>query len=162
MELENKNDKIIDFAWEPHGHRFAIIHGDGPKPDVSIYSMKAVVPPPVTGGKGEAAAATAAATSSGVQKVVKLTTLKARQANSLHWSPAGRFLLIAGLKGFNGQLEFFSVDDLETTATGEHFTCTDIEWDPTGRYITVLYITVLCFHCSVLQCLLALLGSLTW
>jgi len=59
------------------------------------------------GGKADAAAAaTAASTSSGVQKVVKLTSLEARQANSLHWSPAGRFLLIAGLKGFNGQLEF--------------------------------------------------------
>jgi translation initiation factor 3 subunit B len=26
LELENKNDKIIAFAWEPKGHRFAIIH----------------------------------------------------------------------------------------------------------------------------------------
>lgn len=158
MELENKNDKIIDFAWEPHGHRFAIIHGDGPKPDVSIFSMKATTPPPLVAGKGDAAAAaTAAATSSGVQKVVKLTTLKARQANSLHWSPAGRFLLIAGLKGFNGQLEFFNVDDLETTATAEHFTCTDIEWDPTGRYrlyTPVLYPIPRCFYSTVWCCIL--------
>lgn len=28
LELENKNDKIIAFAWEPKGHRFAVIHGD--------------------------------------------------------------------------------------------------------------------------------------
>ncbi|KAG0491990.1 hypothetical protein HPP92_005388 [Vanilla planifolia] len=34
LELENKNDKIVAFAWEPKGHRFAIIHGDGAKPEI--------------------------------------------------------------------------------------------------------------------------------
>ena len=33
------------------------------------------------------------------------------------------------------QLEFLNVDEMETMATGEHFMATDIEWDPTGRYI---------------------------
>ncbi|XVF37250.1 hypothetical protein REPUB_Repub19eG0130400 [Reevesia pubescens] len=31
LELDNKNDKIIPFAWEPKGHRFAVIHGDNPR-----------------------------------------------------------------------------------------------------------------------------------
>ena len=112
LELENKNDKIIAFAWEPKGHRFAVIHGDNPRPDVSFYSMK---------------------TAHHTSRVSKLTTLKSKQANALYWSPGGRFILLAGLKGFNGQLEFFNVDDLETMATTEHFMCTDVEWDPTGR-----------------------------
>ncbi|KAJ4815010.1 Eukaryotic translation initiation factor 3 subunit B [Rhynchospora pubera] len=81
LELDNKNDKIIAFAWEPKGHRFAVIHGDGPRPDISFYSMK-------TGGI--------------TARVSKLTTLKAKQANALYWSPAGRFIVLAGLKGFNG------------------------------------------------------------
>ncbi|XP_076951731.1 eukaryotic translation initiation factor 3 subunit B-like [Bidens hawaiensis] len=110
FELDNKNDKVISFAWEPKGHRFAVIHGDNPRPDVSFYSVK--------GGK-----------------VSKLTTLKQKQANALFWSPGGRFIILAGLKGFNGQLEFFNVDELETMATAEHFMATDIEWDPTGRYV---------------------------
>lgn len=114
LELENKNDKIIAFAWEPKGHRFAIIHGDNPKPDVSIYSMK---------------------TAQNTGRVSKLTTLKGKQANALFWSPAGRFIVLAGLKGFNGQLEFYNVDELETMATAEHFMATDVEWDPTGRYM---------------------------
>ncbi|KAG5565302.1 hypothetical protein RHGRI_001259 [Rhododendron griersonianum] len=114
LELENKNDKIIAFAWEPKGHRFAVIHGDGPKPDISFYSMRS------THNSG---------------RVSKLTTLKGKQANALYWSPAGRFILLAGLKGFNGQLEFYNVDELETMATSEHFMATDIEWDPTGRYV---------------------------
>jgi len=113
LELENKNDKIIAFAWEPKGHRFAIIHGDGPRPDVSFYSMRSP---------------------NHVGRVFKLATIKGKQANSLYWSPIGRFIILAGLKALNGQLEFYNVDELETMATGEHFMATDIEWDPTGRY----------------------------
>ncbi|CAI9103409.1 OLC1v1001878C1 [Oldenlandia corymbosa var. corymbosa] len=114
LELENKNDKIIAFAWEPKGHRFAVIHGDNPRPDVSFYSMK---------------------TAQNTGRVSKLTTIKSRQANSLYWSPTGRFIVLAGLRGMNGQLEFYNVDELETMATTEHFMATDIEWDPTGRYV---------------------------
>ena len=40
--------------------------------------------------------------------------------------------MLAGLKGLNGQLEFFSVDDMETMAAAEHFMATDVDWDPTG------------------------------
>lgn len=116
LELENKNDKIIAFAWEPKGHRFAVIHGDNPRPDISFYSMRS-------------------GTNTG--RVSKLTTLKGKQANALFWSPGGRFIILAGLKGFNGQLEFYNVDDLETMATAEHFMATDIEWDPTGRYLRI-------------------------
>lgn len=112
FELENKNDKIIAFAWEPKGHRFAVIHGDNPRPDISFYSMRSA---------------------NNTDKVIKLTTLKGKQANALFWSPAGRYIILAGLKGLNGQLEFYNVDELETMATAEHFMATDIEWDPTGR-----------------------------
>ncbi|XP_044985379.1 eukaryotic translation initiation factor 3 subunit B-like [Hordeum vulgare subsp. vulgare] len=122
FELDNKNDKIIAFAWEPKGHRFAVIHGDGPKPDISFYTMRAV--------------------NNNVSRVSKLTTLKGKQANALFWSPAGRFIVLAGLKGFNGQLEFFNVDDLETMATGEHFMATDIMWDPTGRFLATAVTSV--------------------
>ncbi|KAL6569251.1 Eukaryotic translation initiation factor 3 subunit B [Orobanche minor] len=121
LELENKNDKIVAFAWEPKGHRFAVIHGDGPRPDVSFYTMRS---------------------GSNSGRVSKLTTLKGKQANALYWSPAGRFIILAGLKGFNGQLEFFNVDELETMAQEEHFMATDVEWDPTGRYVATVVTSV--------------------
>lgn len=121
LELENKNDKIIAFAWEPKGHRFAVIHGDNPRPDVSFYTMRS-------------------GTHAG--RVSKLTTLKGKQANSLYWSPGGRFIILAGLKGFNGQLEFYNVDELETMAQAEHFMATDVEWDPTGRYVVTAVTSV--------------------
>lgn len=111
---ENKTDKVLDFAWEPKGHRFAVIHGDGARPSVSIYSMR---------------------DEKGQPKIVKKGTFPNKQANALFWSPAGRHLVIAGLKGLNGQLEFFDADTLDTMATGEHFMCTDIDWDPTGRFV---------------------------
>ncbi|GAB2300311.1 Eukaryotic translation initiation factor 3 subunit B [Dionaea muscipula] len=114
LELESKNDKIIAFAWEPKGHRFAVIHGDNPRPDVSFYSMW---------------------TAHNTGRVSKLTTLKSKQANALYWSPSGHYIILAGLKGLNGQLEFYNVDELETMASAEHFMATDIEWDPTGRYV---------------------------
>ncbi|KAI3905116.1 hypothetical protein MKX01_017362 [Papaver californicum] len=114
LDLENKNDKIMAFAWEPKGHRFAVIHGEASRADISFYSMR---------------------TATNIGRVSKLTTLKGKSANALCWSPSGRFILLAGLKHLNGQLEFYNVDELETMATGEHFMATEIEWDPTGRYV---------------------------
>ena len=113
LELEKKQEKIVSFAWEPKGHRFAIVHGDGARPDVSFYTMQ-------DGQKGQ---------------IKHLGTLHGRPVTSLHWSPQGKFLIIAGLKGLNGQLEFFNVNDMDTMAINEHFMCTNVDWDPTGRYV---------------------------
>ena len=35
----------------------------------------------------------------------------------------------------NGQLEFVSGEDMEVLNAAEHFLATEIEWDPTGRYV---------------------------
>lgn len=43
--------------------------------------------------------------------------------------------MLAGLKGMNGQLEFVSGEDMEVLNAAEHFLATEIEWDPTGRYV---------------------------
>ncbi|CAJ1973624.1 unnamed protein product [Sphenostylis stenocarpa] len=40
LEVENKNDNVIAFGWEPKGHRFAVIHDDSPRRDVNFCSMK--------------------------------------------------------------------------------------------------------------------------
>lgn len=68
-------------------------------------------------------------------RVKKLGTLKGKSANQLFWSPQGKNVVLAGLKGLNGQLEFFNVDEFETLASAEHFMCQEVEWDPTGRYV---------------------------
>lgn len=58
-----------------------------------------------------------------------------KTANHLFWSPAGQFIVLAGLRNMNGALEFIDTADFTTLSNGEHFMCTDIEWDPTGRYL---------------------------
>lgn len=123
LELPNKNDKVHTFAWEPKGHRFAIVHGDGgPRPNVTFYSMR--------DDKGRASS------------VRLLGTVAAKTCNAIYWSPAGKNIVLAGLKGMNGQLEFFNVDEMETMATAEHFMATDVDWDPTGRYVATTVTTV--------------------
>jgi translation initiation factor 3 subunit B len=40
LELPNKNDKVLQVAWEPKGHRFSVIHAEQPgRVNVSFYSM---------------------------------------------------------------------------------------------------------------------------
>jgi len=73
----------------------------------------------------------------GRDAVVKhLKTLERKPVNFLYWSPKGQFIVLAGLRGFNGQLEFWNTKEMEMMANGEHFACTHVEWDPTGRFVT--------------------------
>lgn len=101
------------FAWEPKGHRFVLLHGEPPRIDVSIYSMQ----------------------KEGKSVLNLLKTLEKKPVNEIFWSPAGRHVVLAGMKNLNGQLNFFNTDELESMAEEEHFMTTDVEWDPTGRYV---------------------------
>ena len=56
-----------------------------------------------------------------------------KTANHIFWSPSGQFVVLAGLRNMNGVLEFIDTSDFTSMNSGEHFMCTDIEWDPTGR-----------------------------
>jgi len=108
-------DNVIAFSWEPKGNRFAIIHDAdsqiATRPNVSIYDM------------------------SGDNLQLKITLAK-KPANHLYWSPAGRYIVLAGLKSLNGKLEFYDSQTLTSMAEKEHLMCTDVTWDPTGRYVT--------------------------
>ena len=67
LELPNRNDKVVDFRWEPRGSRVAVLHGEGPKPALSVYAMKDMR----TSARG----------------VQHLGTQPGKQANCIHWSP---------------------------------------------------------------------------
>lgn len=107
-------ESIQAFAWEPVGSKFAIIHGEAPRIAVSIYGVNA---------KGS------------VISLELLKTLDKRTCNGLFWSPRGRFLVLAALGGMQGEVEFIDTEDMSTMNKGEHFQATDVEWDPTGRYV---------------------------
>lgn len=40
------------------------------------------------------------------------------------------------LRSMNGVLEFVDTQDMTVMAQTEHFMATDVEWDPTGRFVT--------------------------
>jgi len=104
-------EAVHAFAWEPVGHKFAIIHGEMQALNVSFYGVK-------TG-----------------QTPTLLKKYERKTANHLFWSPTGQFIVLAGMRSMAGALEFIDTSDFTTMNNGEHFMCTDIEWDPTGRYV---------------------------
>jgi len=112
----SKDTQIIAFAWECKGIRFGIVHTEGAsnRTDVSFYSM---------GSKYNG-------------RVSLMKTLEKKAANLLFWSPAGSICLLANLKGTSGQLEWIDVNAMQTIGEAEHFMCSDVEWDPTGRYVS--------------------------
>lgn len=109
--VENK-EPIQAFAWEPIGNKFAVIHGENPNINVSFYEVRAGQAP------------------------VVLKKFEKRACNHLFWSPRGQFVVLAGL-GANGggSLEFVDTHDFLVMNTTDHFQMSDVEWDPTGRYV---------------------------
>ena len=50
----------------------------------------------------------------------------------------------------SGQLEFISGEDMEVLNAAEHFLATDLEWDPTGRYVATAVTSMAngCVYCT--------------
>jgi len=103
-------ENVHAFAWEPIGSKFAIIHGEMQSLNVSFYEVK-------TG-----------------QTPTLKKKYERKTANMLFWSPQGQFIVLAGLRNMNGVLECIDTADFTSMNSGEHFMCTDVEWDATGRY----------------------------
>lgn len=102
-------ENVHAFAWEPNGNKFSIIHGEGQNLNVSFYGVK--------------------------DTPTLLKKYERKSANHLFWSPTGQFIVLAGLRNMNGVLEFIDTADFTVMNSGDHFMCTDVEWDPTGRYL---------------------------
>jgi len=102
-------DPIAAFAWEPKGNRFAVAHGEGGRHDVSFYHID--------------------------NKLRLVKTIEKRVVNSLVWSPNGDFIILANMQPSNAAMEFFNVNEMETMGNEEHYNASQVEWDPTGRYV---------------------------
>ena len=61
------------------GSRFAILHGDGPRPTFSVYAMRQDL-------------------KSSVRGVSLVGSQPSKQANCMFWSPQGKYMVLAGLK----------------------------------------------------------------
>jgi len=119
VEVLEFKDQVHSFAWEPLGHRFVVLHGEPPRIDVTFFSMG----DPADQRPGVPL------------QLEKLETLTKKGVNEVRWSPKGHNLLLAGLRNLNGYFEWWNVDEMEMMQSDEHFMATDIDWDPTGRFI---------------------------
>ena len=119
VETLEFSEPVVAMDWDPRGDKFCVISGDGPRFNLALYDM--------AGGEMKR-----------VFHAVK------KEVNSVFWSPTGRFLLCAGMKQLLGKLEFYDTQNLTAEKavplmrTEEHTGCTDVVWDPTGRYVTTV------------------------
>jgi hypothetical protein len=89
--------------------------------------------------------------SGAVGGVHHIHTMPSRNASSLHWSPSGRFLLLAGLKGgHNGKLEWWDVETSSVIGAGEHFMATEVRLDLISLFTLTSFTRDLFFFWSVL------------
>jgi translation initiation factor 3 subunit B len=138
--VDTIKDTVINFAWEPKGDRFVIITTTEPVGAVAVAPKTSVsFFCPEKPKKGQA-----------VGNFKHLRTLEKKNHNAIYWSPRGRFVVIATvLNQQSSDLEFFDVDfegekpesekdltaNLQLMNTADHYGVTDIEWDPSGRYV---------------------------
>lgn len=136
--VDSLKETVINFAWEPKGDRFVLITAGevpagsqvAPKTSVSFFCPEK------------------AKNAVGNFKLIR--TVDKKNNNAIHWSPAGRFVVVATvLNQQSFDLDFWDFDfegekeekDKDLTAnlqlmnTADHYGVTDIEWDPSGRYV---------------------------
>jgi translation initiation factor 3 subunit B len=113
-----ENEEIHGLFWEPRGRRFVVLASETSKSVAHFYEInkkKTKVP--------------------GVDMTeVNITkSVEAKGVNYVSWSPKGRFCVLVGLR--QGALQFWDAEENTLLASEEHYACTSVEWDPTGRYV---------------------------
>ncbi|KAF2166445.1 hypothetical protein M409DRAFT_66515 [Zasmidium cellare ATCC 36951] len=137
--VDDIKETVVNFAWEPKGDRFVLITAGeavqgaavGPKTSVSFFCPEKA--------KGNA-----------VGNFKHIRTVEKKNNNAIHWSPNGRFVIVATvLNQQSFDLDFYDFDfegekeekdkdltaNLQLMATADHYGLTDIEWDPSGRFV---------------------------
>jgi translation initiation factor 3 subunit B len=112
------SEEMTNLFWEPVGNHFALLVTENSTPYLSFYEVQ-----------------TRNVTSAAAAEVKLLKRLEAKGVNHVFWSPKGRFCVLAGIRGLSADLQFWDAEELIMLGTGEHYMCTDIDWDPTGRYV---------------------------
>jgi translation initiation factor 3 subunit B len=137
--VDSLKDTVINFAWEPKGDRFVIITAGEAVAGSNVLPKTAVAffAPEKVKGAG-----------TGAFKHVR--TFDKKNSNGIYWSPKGRFVVIAtvSVQQFS-DLDFYDLDyegnkpeseaafdaNLMLMNSEDHYGMTDVEWDPTGRYV---------------------------
>ena len=137
--VENIKDTVINFAWEPKGDRFVLITAGEAVPGSNVVAKTAIsfyCPEKIKGS------------STGNFKLIR--NVDKQNSNAIYWSPKGRFVVVATVSvQQHFDLGFWDLDyegekpesDAHLTAnlmlmnTADHYGVTDVDWDPTGRYV---------------------------
>lgn len=142
--VDSLKDTVINFAWEPKGDRFVIITAGEivagaavpPKTTVSFFCPEKPKPGVNVPGNFK-----------------HIRTFDKKNSNAIYWSPKGRFVIVATVHSQqNFELDFYDLDyegekdegfkeltaNLQLMNTVEHYGVTDLEWDPTGRYVATV------------------------
>jgi len=137
--VDTIKDTVINFAWEPKGDRFVIITTSEPIGATAVPPKTSVVFFCPEKAKGAA-----------VGNFKHLRTLDKKNSNAIYWAPRGRFVVVATIHSQqSSDLDFFDLDfegekpesDKDLTAnlqlmnTADHYGVTDVEWDPSGRFV---------------------------
>ncbi|XKL67161.1 hypothetical protein PGB90_010581 [Kerria lacca] len=110
VDIIEIKESIHAFAWEPVGSKFAVVHGESSNIKVAFYDIKSA------------------------EKLSLIKLLEKKVCSHLFWSPTGQYIVLAECREV-GALEFIDTNDFSTMASGEHYKATNVEWDPTGRFV---------------------------
>lgn len=137
--VDTIKDTVINFAWEPKGDRFALITTTEPVGPTAVPPKTSVSFFCPEKSKGPYA---------GNFKLLR--TLDKKNSNAIYWSPKGRFVVIATIANQqSSDLDFYDLDfegekpesakdltaNLQLMNTADHYGVTDVEWDPSGRFV---------------------------
>ncbi|KAN0060482.1 Translation initiation factor 3 subunit b [Thecaphora frezii] len=139
VEVIELKDPVTAFAWEPQGTHFAVISSNDPQlgapaPGITIKTQLNFFH---LHPKGDF-------------RLLKL--IDSKTCNTLFWSPRGRHIVVATMGASQKfDLEWYDVDfshevrqgsvsndpaeDVKLIGSGEHYGITDLEWDPSGRFV---------------------------
>lgn len=145
VEVLELKETVINFAWEPKGDRFAIVsRADTPTgPAPPAHSPAAGQPAPA--GKPNLSFYALERAKGALGKWRLLKNVEKKTANSLFWSPRGRFLVSANIVpsgqvdmdfwDFDHDVSNNTEDNLSHIGSVEPYGTTDVQWDPSGRFV---------------------------
>lgn len=136
--VDSLKDTVINFAWEPNGDRFVVITTGEMAPGAAVAPKTAVsfFAPEKKGNN--------------VGSFRLVRTNERKTSNGIYWSPKGRFVVVATVHSQTSfDIDFWDMDfegekpeaekdlaaNLQLLQTADHYGVTDIDWDPTGRYV---------------------------
>ncbi|KAH3688594.1 hypothetical protein WICPIJ_000438 [Wickerhamomyces pijperi] len=145
VEKIELKDTVINFQWETNGDRFVTLS------NADLQNANKSIPKNVI--TFYAAEQSSASSKNASKKWIGFKSIEGKFLNTIKFSPKGRFVALATIGGSatQGSIEFYDLDftgekkESESTLVSSHVKLTstytysgitDMEWDPSGRFLT--------------------------